>query len=771
MTTVTSRPQYLNANNQLYTAWDLRRVFDSYPLGEGAHDYEGFRVLQRQAGATMSVDVGKSAVGEMLAYVRGDSRGAQGLYAIDNIDRTAPTTETYLAQLNVTVSAADGSNPRLDQVVLEVLDSQHVGSTDTSRLRTIDGTATSGATFDNRTGAAALPASSLLLADILVPTSAASIVTADIRDRRPFSHAAGGVVPPVLSAATFAKDMVALHPGPGTVVDYDEEWTHANHDLDRVAGLFWLPRRIKSANRIKWSYGQKATALAGNYRIGIYDASGRLIVETGSTAFTGANGTIQRRSETITATTLEAGPYYVYIAADTSAGSAGYVGLRSKMDADEPGSPHEAVTFFSDGSTFDAPTTLSGFTTSAPQPQRTTRPPSPSSRSASSSHGHNHHHHQTSLPRGQQQRLHRLGPPQAPRSAAHRPGRLRLRELPRPSQAGRRSQPQRRHRRHERRPHARAHPRRQPRRPRPLHHRQRRPSPGRLEHLPHPTQRDHHEQRERQPPHRRHGPRDPRPATRGRHQPRARPSHRRHRHERSDARQPDRRGGDPEQRSPPRRRHRRQRREHDRRRRHTRPPQLLNDRHRPARRHRTRNRRRHGRLHPGARPPAPSRRRSRHGARPRSRRLPLLPAAPHRGRDPAPLELRPKTARPPQPAPTESASTTPAAGSSSTPASSASPAASQPSNAGAKPSPQSRSSPAPTTSHSSPTSRPARSTSRGSRSTSSPRAATSAAPTSPPRSSVSTPAPRSATSSHSPSTATSPSRPSPTTRPSCPSSH
>ena len=66
-------------------------------------------------------------------------------------------------------------------------------------------------------------------------------------------------------------------------------------------------------------------AITGSYNIGIYDASGRKIVETGSVAFTGANSTMQNRSEVITATTFEAGNYYVVIGVDsTGVGARGY---------------------------------------------------------------------------------------------------------------------------------------------------------------------------------------------------------------------------------------------------------------------------------------------------------------------------------------------------------------------------------------------------------------------------------------------------------------
>lgn len=319
--TVSTRPQYLNANTNVYTAWDIRRMFDASPGGEGVAGYEDFRVMQRQAGANMSVDVGKTAVGLMQAWVRGDARGGQGLYAVDNIDRAAPTADTYVAQLNDTITSNASGNPRLDQVVLEVLDQQHAGSSNLAQIRVVAGTPTAAATLDNRNGAAALPANCLLLADVLVASGAASIVTADIRDRRAFCLA--GVIPPLLTDV----DMVAFLPGGNRKSETAGGfYQHTAHDTMQSAALMFLPRRIVAATRIRWKYTHGATANTGNYNIGIYDASGRQIVATGAVAFTGAGSSFQQRSETISATTFEAGYYYVAAGWDsaTAGGITGY---------------------------------------------------------------------------------------------------------------------------------------------------------------------------------------------------------------------------------------------------------------------------------------------------------------------------------------------------------------------------------------------------------------------------------------------------------------
>ena len=317
--TITTRPQFLNANTNVYTAWDLRKAHDNVSVGPGVADYESFRVLQTQSGANLGVDIGKTAVGFMRAWVRGSTRGGQGLYRIDNTDTTAPTADTYLAQLTdgVSFTVGDATNPRVDQVILEVLDQQHVGSSNLAQIRVLVGTPTATASLDNRLGVATLPASCILLADVLMPISQATVVTANIRDRRAFPLP--GTVPVPITAV----DQVAFVPAPNLPpAAQNNGISNANHALQQAAVQMYLPRRIVSATRIRWRYAQDATtAITGNYTIAIYDASGRKIVDTGVVAYTGAINTWQTRSETITATTFEPGAYYVLLGNASTAGN------------------------------------------------------------------------------------------------------------------------------------------------------------------------------------------------------------------------------------------------------------------------------------------------------------------------------------------------------------------------------------------------------------------------------------------------------------------
>jgi hypothetical protein len=155
-------------------------------------------------------------------------------------------------------------------------------------------------------------------------------VTANIRDRRPF-----GVMGAIPGGIT-ALDIVPLIPSAGLPVmmangnsNTNAFLTASTHDNMQSACLVYLPRRIVNATRLRWKYLQGATAAATNYNIGIYDASMRSIVATGAVAFTGALNTIQPKSETIAATTFEAGYYWVLlgVAPMTASSTVQYAGV------------------------------------------------------------------------------------------------------------------------------------------------------------------------------------------------------------------------------------------------------------------------------------------------------------------------------------------------------------------------------------------------------------------------------------------------------------
>lgn len=153
----------------------LRYVQETDLNSEGVVNYVT-DLLPTNAATGLKVDVAAGT-----AFVKGDSGTpgvglSQGLYAVVN-DAAIPNA--------VTCAAADATNPRLDQVVLKVTDSQDLGdASDLATLEVLTGTPTGGATLENRTGAAALTSNRLRIADVLVPATAVNLTAANVRDRR-----------------------------------------------------------------------------------------------------------------------------------------------------------------------------------------------------------------------------------------------------------------------------------------------------------------------------------------------------------------------------------------------------------------------------------------------------------------------------------------------------------------------------------------------------------------------------------------------------------
>lgn len=167
-------PRFLQT--KAYSALQLRRALAGMPIQAGVIDALDLDVTQRAAGgANMSVDVAAGS-----AWVKGTFTARQGMYHVYN-DAVA----------NLTIAANASGNPRIDQIVARVYDSIDGGNAqDTGTIEVVQGTATAGATLDNRSGAAALPGTSIRLADVLVANGAASITNANIRDRRPWARGA-----------------------------------------------------------------------------------------------------------------------------------------------------------------------------------------------------------------------------------------------------------------------------------------------------------------------------------------------------------------------------------------------------------------------------------------------------------------------------------------------------------------------------------------------------------------------------------------------------
>lgn len=218
-----SAPVTLQAGN--YSAVDDRRFWGA-GVREGVVNGGSYRVIQRAAGANMTVDV-TSSVGSG-AIVQGDSITAQGNYFVP------PTT----ADVNVDIATADATNPRNDLVVLEIKDDQHdAGGLNLARVRVITGTPNGSAAATDAPGAngtPALPSSCLLLALVRVTAGATSVTTAMINDRRPWS---GGV-------PTYETSL------PSPAVDGQEIYYRA----DSTNGIIWHLRYRNAFNGGSTSY-------------------------------------------------------------------------------------------------------------------------------------------------------------------------------------------------------------------------------------------------------------------------------------------------------------------------------------------------------------------------------------------------------------------------------------------------------------------------------------------------------------------------------------
>lgn len=163
-------------SNVTYTRFRELLLESGGGLQEGVVGATDVKPAQRGAGANQSVDIPAGA-----AWIQIDTGTRNGISHAYN-DAVA----------NVTVAAADATNPRIDQACLQYNDTAIPAGTggNLPTFRILTGTATAGATLDNRTGAAALPNDCLRLADILVPAASTSVVTANIRDRRPWARGA-----------------------------------------------------------------------------------------------------------------------------------------------------------------------------------------------------------------------------------------------------------------------------------------------------------------------------------------------------------------------------------------------------------------------------------------------------------------------------------------------------------------------------------------------------------------------------------------------------
>lgn len=298
-------------DNDDYNAVDLRKLISQAQVGQGIDAYSSL-LPAVVSGLTMSFAPG-------VCYVRQPGDGT--LYRC--------TQEGTNATIALDTNGA-GSNPRIDQIVLHVYDASAAGDSSGQYLAAIEpitGTATSGATLDNRSGAPDLQVALanskayVLLADVLMPAGASTVSGSNVRDRRPYGIR--GTVPALNAAATAEaqKDIVLFEPFPGMDVVgrlIDGAFIASNQS----ACLWWLPRRI-AATHLRWSYiqggisGDSSGSTSSAWRIVICDASGRMVADTGSVNFTGADNSVNSVKQSLSVPysgyAFDAGMYYVWM--------------------------------------------------------------------------------------------------------------------------------------------------------------------------------------------------------------------------------------------------------------------------------------------------------------------------------------------------------------------------------------------------------------------------------------------------------------------------
>lgn len=226
MTIIT--PPLFQTVSGTYDGADLSRPYRDF-ICEGVVTATDLEVSERGAGANMSVDVSAGS-----AWVLGDSSDLQPLYRCHN-DGT----------VNLAVSAADGSNPRIDLVVAEVRDSAFSGVSQDWRLRVVEGTPA------GSPSAPATPDSALALAQISIPAADTTISDAQITDVRELARIANGDPP----AARVTRGTAQTIGNGGFAA---MSWSSANYDDDEMwsAGA---PTRLTAPRDGRYNIGGAVT--------------------------------------------------------------------------------------------------------------------------------------------------------------------------------------------------------------------------------------------------------------------------------------------------------------------------------------------------------------------------------------------------------------------------------------------------------------------------------------------------------------------------------
>lgn len=123
--------------------------------------------------ASMAVQVSAG-----MAFVQGIYTVTQGTYTVVND-----------AVFQLTIGAAHSTLSRIDVVILEILDALYAGASNIAQVRIVPGTPAGTPTPPTPTG------SFIVLAQLLIPPGATSVVANNITDLRPFTAGLGAPIP------------------------------------------------------------------------------------------------------------------------------------------------------------------------------------------------------------------------------------------------------------------------------------------------------------------------------------------------------------------------------------------------------------------------------------------------------------------------------------------------------------------------------------------------------------------------------------------------
>lgn len=196
-------------------------IFDTAVAGAGMIG-RGHGILSADALAVTSSGSSNSSVSVAagMASVRGTNSGQLGCYLCAND-----------AAVTLALTVRSASLARTDLIVAEVRDATYSGASNDWQLRAVTGT--------NGGGVPAVPASSLVLAQIAVPAGSNpwTVTAGNITDLRPHARAVGGILP---------IDDAANHPDPQ---DFDVVWeSDTSQLLMRLDGVWQVIGRDLDTN-------------------------------------------------------------------------------------------------------------------------------------------------------------------------------------------------------------------------------------------------------------------------------------------------------------------------------------------------------------------------------------------------------------------------------------------------------------------------------------------------------------------------------------------